>query len=103
MQAFYGFKDGTGDWFLAVDTDNCNGCGKCEEACPAHIIEIADDEFDPFREEQVARVKGEERNKLRYSCAPCRPGYGDAPTPCAASCQGNAITHSEGWKLVYGR
>ena len=29
MIANYGFKDGSGDWFIVIDTDKCNGCGKC--------------------------------------------------------------------------
>ena len=31
MIANYGYKDGSGDWFISIDTDRCNGCGKC---CP---------------------------------------------------------------------
>lgn len=103
MQAFYGFKDGSGDWFLVVDTDKCNGCGKCVAACPAKVLEIGDDEYDPFREEPVAKVIQEERKKIRYSCAPCRPGYGDNPPPCVAACEPGGISHAEGWKLLYGR
>jgi len=102
MLAHYGFKDGSGDWFLAVDTDKCNGCGKCVEVCPANVLEIGDDEYDPFREEPVAKVREEERKKIRYSCAPCRPGYGEKSAPCAAACKPKAISHSDGWKLLYG-
>ena len=103
MLAYYGFKDGSGDWFLSVDTDKCDGCGQCVEACPAHILEVANDEYDPFREEPVARVKEEERNKIRYDCAPCRPGYGEHPPPCVIACQPGAISQSEGWKYLYGQ
>jgi len=103
MEAYYGFKDGSGDWFLAIDTDKCNGCGKCVEACPANVLEVGDDEYDPFREEPVAKVRVEERKKIRYSCAPCRPGYGDEPTPCSAACETGAVSHAEGWKLMYGQ
>ena len=103
MIANYGFKDGSGDWFLAIDTDECDGCGKCVDACPANILEVGEDEYDPFHEELVARVKEEERKKIRYTCAPCRPGYGEAPAPCVAVCETAAISHSEGWRLVYGK
>ena len=103
MQAFYGFKDGSGDWFLILDTEKCNACGKCVEVCPAKVLEIAEDEYDPFREEPVAKVREEERKKLRYSCAPCKPGYGEKPPPCVAACESGAISHSEGWKRLYGQ
>jgi ferredoxin len=101
--AFYGFKDGSGDWFLSVDTDECNGCGKCVEVCPPHVLEVAEDEFDPLGDASAARVKEAERNKVRYSCAPCRPGYGDNPPPCVSVCGPGAIAHSEGWRLLYGK
>jgi ferredoxin len=103
MIANYGFKDGSGDWFLAIDTDKCDGCGQCVAVCPVNALEVGEDEYDPFREEPVARVKHDERKKLRYSCAPCRPGYGEEPAPCVAACVPGAISHSDGWKQLYGR
>jgi len=103
MEAFYGFKDGSGDWFVILDTDKCDGCGQCAEVCPANIFEIGEDEYDPFSEETVAKVKDEERKKIRYSCAPCQPGYGETPPPCLTACEPGAISHSEGWKVLYGR
>ena len=98
----YGFRDGSGDWYVTLDTDKCNGCGKCIEVCPVKILEIGPDEIDIFRKEPVAFVKHEEHKKVRYSCAPCRPCYGEEPTPCAKVCEPKAISFSEGWKLLYG-
>ena len=103
MLAFFGFKDGSGEWFVIVDTEKCNGCGKCVEVCPANVLEVGEDEYDPFREELVVRVREEERKKVRYSCAPCRPGYGEKAPPCVTACEPGAISHSEGWKLLYGK
>ena len=103
MIANYGFKDGSGDWYVTIDTDKCNGCGKCPEVCPAKVLEVGPDEIDIFRKEPVAFIKHEERKKVRYSCAPCRPGYGEKPAPCVGVCEPKAISHSEGWKILYGR
>jgi ferredoxin len=102
MIANYGFRDGSGDWYVTIDTEKCSGCGKCPEVCPAKILEVGPDEIDLFREEPVAFVKQEDRNKIKYSCAPCRPGYGKEPTPCSGVCEPKAISHSEGWKLQFG-
>jgi ferredoxin len=102
MLANFGFKDGSGNWFLEIDSEKCNGCGKCVEVCPSLILEVGDDEFDPFREEPVAKVKQAERKKIKYSCAPCKPGYGAAPTPCIAACKAGAIAFADGWKLSFG-
>jgi Fe-S-cluster-containing hydrogenase component 2 len=69
--------------------------------CPAKILEVGPDEIDIFREEAVAFVKLEERNKVRYSCAPCKPGYGEEPTPCARVCEPKAFSFSDGWIRLY--
>ncbi len=99
----YGSKDGSGAWFVIIDTNKCDGCGKCLNVCPASALELGPDEFDISRETPVVSVKPGERRKVRYTCAPCRPGYGAGPPPCVASCETGAISHSEGWKILYGR
>ena len=73
MLANYGYKDGSGDFFITIDTDKCNGCGKCVPACPAGVLELITDESDPFRELPVAAVTEAHRKKIKYSCAPCKP------------------------------
>ena len=103
MIANYGFKDGSGSWYVTIDTDKCNGCGKCVGVCPSTILEVGPDEIDIFREEPVTFVKHDERKKVRYSCAPCKPGYGEKPPPCFSACEPGAISHSEGWRVLYGR
>jgi ferredoxin len=101
MQAYYGYKDGSGEWFIIIDSDRCDGCGRCVGVCPADALEIGADEFDPMSEKQVARLKEGERKKVRYTCTPCRPGYGEAPPPCAAACKPGAISHTEAWQQSY--
>jgi ferredoxin len=103
MQAFYGFKDGSGDWFVIIDADTCNGCGRCVEVCPAHALVVGEDEFDPLSEKHLARVKEGERKKIRYACAPCQPGYGEDKPPCVVACEPGAISHSEAWQHAYAK
>ena len=69
-----------------IDTDKCDGCGQCVSVCPASALEVGEDEYDPFREELVAKVREEERKKIRYSCVPCQPGFGDEPIPVSDLC-----------------
>jgi len=56
MLANYGYKDGSGEYFITIDTEKCDGCGKCVEACPEHCFQVGSDENDPFRDEPVASV-----------------------------------------------
>lgn len=90
MIANYGYKDGSGDYFIAVDTDRCNGCGDCVPRCPGGVFEIMLNDYD----EKVAAVTDAQRRKLKYSCAPCKPVSDRPVLPCVAACKLDAIRHS---------
>ncbi len=94
MIANYGYMDGSGGFFIAIDTDKCDGCGDCVPACPNHVFSVGDDPNDPLREEPVAVVVEEHRKKLKYTCAPCKPDRDRAPLPCVQACKPVAIAHS---------
>ena len=94
MIANYGYKDGSGEYFIAIDTDKCDGCGKCVPACPYGVLVTGEDENDPFREEPVAKVSEEHRKKIKYSCAPCKPDKDRKALPCMEACEPDAIRHS---------
>jgi len=95
MLAHYGYGDASGDFFITIDTDKCNGCGDCVTACPAGIFEIVDeDPNDPLREEAVAVVVAEKRKKLKYECSSCKPTSAKLPLPCVEACHFFAISHS---------
>ncbi len=94
MIANYGYKDGSGDFFLAIDTDRCDGCGDCVLACPGRVLGVGEDPNDPLREEPVAFVVEAHRKKLKYTCAPCKPDHNRPPLPCVQACKPEAISHS---------
>jgi ferredoxin len=94
MLANYGYKDGSGEFFITIDTDKCDGCGKCVDACNQNVLEIGADENDPLRDVPVVFVVEEHRKKLKYSCAPCKTTTRRYELPCIAACEKSAITHS---------
>lgn len=94
MIANYGYKDGSGDYFIAIDTDKCDGCGECVSACPNGVFTVGEDPNDPLRDEPVAMVVDDQRKKLKYICAACKPDRGRAPLPCVQVCEPLAIQHS---------
>jgi Fe-S-cluster-containing hydrogenase component 2 len=94
MKANYGYKDGSGDFFIMIDTDKCDGCTDCVKACPAGVFECGEDPNDPMRDEPVAFVSEAQRKKIKYTCAPCKPDHDRPPLPCVAACGPGAIEHS---------
>lgn len=94
MIAHYGYKDGSGEYFIIIDTDLCNGCGDCEKACPYGVLEIGEDPNDPFREEPVVMVSEGHRRKIKYSCSPCKPVSDRPVLPCIEACKPGALRHS---------
>jgi len=94
MLANYGYKDGSGEYFITIDTDKCNACGKCVEVCPGNVFAVGEDENDPLNDEEVAKVVEQERKKLKYTCGQCKPVTDRPPLPCEEACEPGAITHS---------
>lgn len=102
MLANYGYNDASGDFFITIDTDKCNGCGECIKVCPCppqaggKVLEMITDESDPFREIPVVAVTDEHRKKIKYSCAVCKGAEHKSASdlPCVKSCSPGAIAHS---------
>lgn len=94
MIANFGYEDGSGKYYIILDTDKCDGCGKCVEACPYNVLEVADNPFDPVEGGQIVIVTEAERKKIKYACMPCKPTSGRVELPCVLACPYQAISHS---------
>jgi len=94
MIANYGYRDGSGTYYITIDTEKCDGCGKCVVACPFAVLEIGSDDSDPLSDKPVVKVTDDQRKKIKYSCAPCKPVSGRQELPCVQSCPTAAIVHS---------
>lgn len=94
MLANFGYKDGSGEFYITLDTDKCDGCGDCVPVCPSHILELADNEFDPMGDSQVVLVKETHRRRIKYDCAPCKPPDRQVGLPCVTACPTHALAHS---------
>ncbi len=89
MITHYGYIDGSGEYFIVVDSEKCNGCRKCVEICPQGALEIVT-EFIDLEDKRVVGVSESHRKRISYTCAGCKPQRGKAP--CVLLCPEQAIT-----------
>ncbi len=90
MLANYGYSDGSGTYYITLDTDKCNGCGDCVTACPQQMFVVEPDDYD----DDKAVIKEAMRKDVKYLCAPCKPTSGPRELPCEVGCAPGAIVHS---------
>ena len=85
---YYGYCDGSGEYYIIVDSDKCNGCGKCANHCPQGALEMVT-EFIDLEDKTVAAVNELHRKKIKYTCAQCKPEKNR--TPCVLACTQRAL------------
>lgn len=88
MITHYGYSDGSGDYYITIDGDKCNACGKCVSQCPQSALEL-EAMFIDFDDKIVASVKEDQRKKIKYTCEPCKPEANSAR--CEHACENKAI------------
>ena len=90
MKVHYGYTDGTGDYFITIDSGQCDGCGYCIEACPAGILIVAQEDGNQLK----AGLKEEARRNLAFLC----PGFRSCSlmheVNCHSVCSKDAISHT---------
>jgi predicted CoA-substrate-specific enzyme activase len=90
MKVHYGYNDGSGDYYITIDNNICNGCGECVKACPAQVFDMGKDDTG----EMKARVKEDLRKKLSFQCPGFQRCSSQNSVNCHSTCPKNAITHS---------
>ena len=89
----YGYSDGSGEYYITIDTDKCSGCGKCVKQCPQSALQL-ETMFIDLEDKTVASVVEEHRKKIKYTCSSCKPETNKAP--CVLACESKAINCT--WK-----
>jgi len=78
----YGYKDGSGDFFIVIDTDKCGDCKHgCIIACPEKMLILGEDINDPDNEMIIVDPKM--KKEIKYKCSPCA-------RPCVSACGGRS-------------
>ncbi|MFQ5499537.1 MAG: ferredoxin [Candidatus Zixiibacteriota bacterium] len=92
MLANYGYTDGSGEYYIAIDTDKCIECGDhpCTNACPQKLFEIIEDDYD----DMVASIVESGRKRIKELCANCKPVSDRPELPCVCACPKRAISHT---------
>ena len=84
----YGYSDGSGEYYIIIDAEKCNGCGECIQKCPQNVLKM-ETAFIDLEDKMVAAVTEEQRKKIRYTCSPCKPERDTAP--CVQACDQKAL------------
>ena len=93
MITHYGYSDGSGDYYITIDTAKCNGCGKCVKQCPKSALQL-EIIFLDLEDKTIASVTDEHRKKIKYTCSSCKPESNSVL--CVLSCENKAINCT--WK-----
>ena len=94
MRIHYGYTDASGDYRITIDTELCDGCGKCVDVCPKELYEVVEDDMDIDNDSNVARIKKVWVKEIGIQC----PGYercrSDIGSTCHEVCPHSAISHT---------
>lgn len=90
MIIHYGYSDAQGNYRIHVDTDSCDGCGTCVEACPAELFCLEEDDYDEIK----AEIKQELINKIGILCPGENICKNMNPNNCIESCPARALSIS---------
>lgn len=92
MIANYGYMDGSGEYFISVNTNKCAFCSEkpCILACPKKILVKIEDDYG----DSVIAVTESARKRIKYECADCKPNQNRDILPCVSACPFGAIKHS---------
>ena len=90
MITHYGYTDGSGEYYIVIDSDKCNGCGICVQKCPQKALQL-ETMFIDLEDKTVAAVTEEHRKKIKYTCSSCKPESNNAP--CVLACEGKAVKY----------
>ncbi len=83
----YGYSDGSGEYYISIDLDRCNGCGECVSACPASAFEMIS--FDGAG--QKARIKETARKRISIICPGDEQCAASKEKNCRMVCKSEAI------------
>jgi len=85
---YYGYMDGSGEYYVVIDSDKCSGCGKCIQECPQKALQL-ENMFIDLEDKTMATITEQHRKTIKYTCSSCKPDNNN--TPCVLACEGKAI------------
>jgi ferredoxin len=88
----YGYTDATGEYYISINTDNCNGCEDCVNACPGNLLEMTIDDYD----NTVVKIRDEVVKTIGFLCPGNQTGQREdsCHVACKAACPFDVFQHS---------
>lgn len=85
----YGYSDGTGVYYITMDSAKCNGCNACVETCPNGLFSLS---YEDGKKSAV--IKKEMLKKISQVCPGISVCRNQRENTCESVCKSNAISHS---------
>lgn len=96
MLCNYGYEDGSGSYYIQIDSDQCCECEEkpCVQACPAGLFEVCLDDYD----DEIVMIREGVRNQLKQKCVVCKNRENaeqeKSGLRCMQVCTRNALKHT---------
>lgn len=93
MIANYGYEDGSGIYYISIDTGKCADCRErgCIAACPAELFAAELDDYD----DEIVVIRKAKTQLLKSCCSDCKPTAArSGKLPCEKACAPAAIKHT---------
>lgn len=85
----YGYSDGTGTYYITIDSGKCDSCAACVNTCPNTLLALSNENG-----KTAAVIKPEMRKKISQSCPGISTCRNHIEKTCQSVCKNNAISHS---------
>lgn len=87
MLANHGCTDSSGNDFITIAADECNGCGDFVTTFPAKAFAVVEEDSNDLMNKKPLSVAAHgKKKKLKYECGPCKLA-GDKPKmQCVEAC-----------------
>ena len=93
MTAYYGFEDGSGNYYIKINTNLCQKCKDkpCINSCPNTLFSKINDDYGT----ETIEIEAGRQHSIQAACDNCKlVCHSNDTLPCHKACPYHAIEHT---------